>query len=132
MTDCLQLIINYVLFFFFLVLEWLKKSYCVHIILLVTEHEFDAKKSNTHLGALLQVGYRSHPSTGWQCHTQKSAGALTVGRNAASLLHPPESGKRKRRTRGLSAWHRTVLGWEPIKRKIIYLCQWSWKKALHR
>lgn len=80
-----------------------KLSYCVQIILLVTEHEFYAKKPNTHLGALLQVGCRSHPSTGWQCHTQKSAGALTAGRNAASLRRPQESGKRRRRTKGLSA-----------------------------
>lgn len=94
---------------------------CVQTTLLVTEHEFVANKSSTHLGALPQVGYRFHLSTGWQCHTQKSDGALIVGRNAASLLHPPESGKRKRRTRALSVWRRTVLGWEPVKWKIIYL-----------
>jgi len=75
----------------------------MQILLLVTERKFEAKKSNTHLGALLQVGSQPHPSTGWQCHTRKSAGALTAGRNAASLLHPPESGKHKRHTRELSA-----------------------------
>lgn len=97
-----------------------KPFYCVHTTLSVTEHEFHGKKHNTHLGALLQAGCRSRPSTGWQCHTRKSAGALTAGRNAASPRRPLESGKHKRRTKGLSAWHRTALGWEPIKTRIVY------------
>lgn len=91
-------------FFFFLfsigIIE--KPPSCVQNTVLVTEHEFYAKELYTHLGALPQVGCRSHPSTGWQCHTQKSAGALTAGRNAANPRRPQESGKRKRRTKGLS------------------------------